>query len=86
MDSTIFFEKCNMENAKSLMCILKCLEEVTRLKVNYNKSKICCIGVNEIWRIWRDEWSVASGNFVYIFGVANWLEHEVGKFLGTRGG
>ncbi|GJT14045.1 reverse transcriptase domain, reverse transcriptase zinc-binding domain protein [Tanacetum coccineum] len=35
------------ENAKSLMCILKCFEEVSELKVNYNKSKIYGIGVNE---------------------------------------
>nr|GFA68584.1 reverse transcriptase domain, reverse transcriptase zinc-binding domain protein [Tanacetum cinerariifolium] len=35
------------ENAKSLMCILKCFEEVFDLRVNYNKSKLYGIGVNE---------------------------------------
>ncbi|GJX34581.1 kinase-like domain, beta-lactamase/transpeptidase-like protein [Tanacetum coccineum] len=34
-------------NAKAIMCILKCSEEVSGLKVNYNKSKIYGIGVNE---------------------------------------
>nr|GEV80588.1 transposon TX1 [Tanacetum cinerariifolium] len=29
------------------MCILKCFEEVSGLKVNYNKSKLYGIGVNE---------------------------------------
>ncbi|GJZ02765.1 RNA-directed DNA polymerase, eukaryota [Tanacetum coccineum] len=40
-------ERGDKENAKSLMCILKCFEEVSELKVNYNKSKIYGIGVNE---------------------------------------
>nr|GEX46885.1 protein kinase-like domain, beta-lactamase/transpeptidase-like protein [Tanacetum cinerariifolium] len=44
---TIFFGEWNKENAKSLICILKCFEEVSSLKVNYNKSKIYDIGVNE---------------------------------------
>nr|GEW22577.1 reverse transcriptase domain-containing protein [Tanacetum cinerariifolium] len=39
-DGTILFREWNKENAKSLICILKCFEEVSMLKVNYNKSKI----------------------------------------------
>nr|GEW05829.1 reverse transcriptase domain, reverse transcriptase zinc-binding domain protein [Tanacetum cinerariifolium] len=46
-DDTIFFGKWNKENAKSLMCILKCFEEVSCLRMNYNKSKLYGIGVNE---------------------------------------
>nr|GFA29382.1 RNA-directed DNA polymerase, eukaryota, reverse transcriptase zinc-binding domain protein [Tanacetum cinerariifolium]GFA29415.1 RNA-directed DNA polymerase, eukaryota, reverse transcriptase zinc-binding domain protein [Tanacetum cinerariifolium] len=37
----------NKENAKSLMCILKCFKEVSGLRVNYNKSKLYGIGVSE---------------------------------------
>ncbi|GKA60292.1 reverse transcriptase domain, reverse transcriptase zinc-binding domain protein, partial [Tanacetum coccineum] len=47
-DDTTLFGEWNKENAKSLMCILKCLEEVSGLRVNYNKSKLYRIGVNEI--------------------------------------
>ncbi|GJV09272.1 cytokinin dehydrogenase 3-like protein [Tanacetum coccineum] len=36
-DDTIFFGEWNKENAKSLMCILKCFEEVSGIRVNYNK-------------------------------------------------
>ncbi|GJW57915.1 hypothetical protein Tco_0104646 [Tanacetum coccineum] len=46
-DDTIFFGDWNKENAKSLLYILKCFEDVSGLKVNYNKSKIYGIGVNE---------------------------------------
>nr|GEV16948.1 putative ribonuclease H protein At1g65750 family [Tanacetum cinerariifolium] len=46
-DDTILFKEWNKENAKSLMCILKCFKEVSMLKVNYNKSKIYGIRVNE---------------------------------------
>ncbi|GKD67130.1 putative RNA-directed DNA polymerase, partial [Tanacetum coccineum] len=46
-DDTIFFGEWNKENAKTLMCILKCFEEVSGLKVNYNKSKVYGIGVTE---------------------------------------
>ncbi|GKA29747.1 reverse transcriptase domain, reverse transcriptase zinc-binding domain protein [Tanacetum coccineum] len=38
-DDTIFFGEWNKENAKSLLCILKCFEEVFGLRVNFNKSK-----------------------------------------------
>ncbi|GKF48811.1 hypothetical protein Tco_0142062, partial [Tanacetum coccineum] len=37
----------NKENAKSLMCILKSFEELSEPKVNYNKSKLYGMGVNE---------------------------------------
>ncbi|GJV40051.1 putative RNA-directed DNA polymerase [Tanacetum coccineum] len=46
-DDTIFFGEWNKENAKTLMCILKCFEEVSGLRVNYNKSKLYEVGVNE---------------------------------------
>ncbi|GJU45075.1 kinase-like domain, beta-lactamase/transpeptidase-like protein [Tanacetum coccineum] len=38
----------NKENAKSLMCILKCFEEDSGLRVNYNKSKLYGIGVSNM--------------------------------------
>ncbi|GKE05044.1 reverse transcriptase domain, reverse transcriptase zinc-binding domain protein, partial [Tanacetum coccineum] len=46
-DDTIFFGDWDKDNAKSLMCILKCFEEASGLKVNYNKSKIYGIGIND---------------------------------------
>ncbi|GKE69882.1 reverse transcriptase domain, reverse transcriptase zinc-binding domain protein, partial [Tanacetum coccineum] len=46
-DDTIFFEEWSKENAKSLMCILEWFEEVSGLRVNYNKSKIYGVGVND---------------------------------------
>ncbi|GJX06281.1 putative RNA-directed DNA polymerase, eukaryota, reverse transcriptase zinc-binding domain protein, partial [Tanacetum coccineum] len=47
-DDTIFFGEWNKENAKALMCILKCFEEVSGLRVNYNKSKLYGVGVNDV--------------------------------------
>ncbi|GJS77798.1 reverse transcriptase domain, reverse transcriptase zinc-binding domain protein [Tanacetum coccineum] len=44
-DDMIFFGKWSRENAKALMCILKSFEEVSGLKVNFNKSKLYGIGV-----------------------------------------
>ncbi|GJZ84481.1 kinase-like domain, beta-lactamase/transpeptidase-like protein [Tanacetum coccineum] len=46
-DDTIFLGEWNKENAKALMCILKCFEEVSGLRVDYNKSKLYGVGVNE---------------------------------------
>ncbi|GKA05534.1 reverse transcriptase domain, reverse transcriptase zinc-binding domain protein [Tanacetum coccineum] len=46
-DDTIFLREWKKENAKALMCILKCFEEVSGLRVNYNKSKLYGVGVNE---------------------------------------
>nr|GEW71103.1 reverse transcriptase domain, reverse transcriptase zinc-binding domain protein [Tanacetum cinerariifolium] len=46
-DDTIFFREWSKENAKSLMCILKWFEEVSGLRVNYNKGKIYGIGVSK---------------------------------------
>ncbi|GJV81998.1 hypothetical protein Tco_1517868 [Tanacetum coccineum] len=47
-DDTIFFGEWNKENAKALMCILKCFEEVSDLRVNYNKSKLFGVRVNDV--------------------------------------
>ncbi|GJY92863.1 putative RNA-directed DNA polymerase, partial [Tanacetum coccineum] len=46
-DDTIFLGEWNKDNAKSRMCILKCFEEVSGLRVNYNKSKLYGIGVED---------------------------------------
>ncbi|GKE46788.1 reverse transcriptase domain, reverse transcriptase zinc-binding domain protein, partial [Tanacetum coccineum] len=66
-DDTIFFGKWNKENAKALMCILNCFEQVSGLRVNYNKSKLYGVGVNE--EELRD--------------MARWMRCGVGEFLFT---
>ncbi|GKB75813.1 reverse transcriptase domain, reverse transcriptase zinc-binding domain protein [Tanacetum coccineum] len=63
-DDTIFFGEWNKENAKSLMCILKCFEEVSGLRVNYNKSKLYGIGVNE----------------TKMSDMARWMGYGIGEF------
>nr|GFC91674.1 LINE-1 reverse transcriptase like [Tanacetum cinerariifolium] len=57
-DDTIFFGYWDKDNAKSLMCILKCFEEASGLKVNYNKSKINAIGVNDEEMTEMKRWGV----------------------------
>ncbi|GJW95236.1 reverse transcriptase domain, reverse transcriptase zinc-binding domain protein [Tanacetum coccineum] len=52
-DDTIFFGEWNKENARSFMCILKCFEEVSRLRVNYNKR---VLGDGRDIRFWVDRW------------------------------
>ncbi|GJV13200.1 hypothetical protein Tco_1354741 [Tanacetum coccineum] len=49
------------------MCILKCFEEVSRLRVNYNKSKLYGIGVNE-------------GD---MSDMARWMGCDIGEFSFT---
>ncbi|GJS75873.1 reverse transcriptase domain, reverse transcriptase zinc-binding domain protein [Tanacetum coccineum] len=63
-DDTIFFGEWNKENAKSLMCILKCFEEVLGLHVNFNKSKLYGVGVT-------------GGEIVE---MARWMGCGVGEF------
>ncbi|GJT91474.1 putative ribonuclease H protein [Tanacetum coccineum] len=46
-DDTILFEEWSKENSNSLMCILKCFEEVFGLRVNYIKNKLYGVGVND---------------------------------------
>ncbi|GJT13183.1 putative ribonuclease H protein [Tanacetum coccineum] len=59
-DDTIFFGEWDKENAKNLMCILKCFERVSGLKVNLNKSRLYGVGVNsdEVSNMasWMDSW------------------------------
>ncbi|GKC89012.1 reverse transcriptase domain, reverse transcriptase zinc-binding domain protein [Tanacetum coccineum] len=43
-DDTIFFGEWDKENAKKIMCILKCFERVSGLKVNLNKSILYGVG------------------------------------------
>ncbi|GJW45430.1 reverse transcriptase domain, reverse transcriptase zinc-binding domain protein [Tanacetum coccineum] len=63
-DDTVFFGEWNVENARVLMCILKCFEEVSRLKVNLNKSRVYGVGVSQ------NE----------IEGMARWMGCCVGEF------
>ncbi|GJR73860.1 reverse transcriptase domain, reverse transcriptase zinc-binding domain protein [Tanacetum coccineum] len=63
-DDTIFFGEWNKENAKVLMCILKCFEEVSSLRVNYNKSKLYGVGVSE----------------AQLRDMARWMKCGVGDF------
>ncbi|GJW89767.1 reverse transcriptase domain, reverse transcriptase zinc-binding domain protein [Tanacetum coccineum] len=46
-DDTIFFGEWNTENARALMTILRCFEEVPGLWVNFNKSKLYGLGVSD---------------------------------------
>ncbi|GJR49113.1 putative ribonuclease H-like domain-containing protein [Tanacetum coccineum] len=55
------------DNAKSLMCILKCFEEVSGLRVNLNKSKIYRVGFND----------------TEIGEMERWLRCGMGEFLFT---
>ncbi|GKB63320.1 reverse transcriptase domain, reverse transcriptase zinc-binding domain protein [Tanacetum coccineum] len=56
VDDTIFIGEWNKENARSLMCILKCFEEVSGLRINFNKSKLYGIGVNDVEVIEMSRW------------------------------
>ncbi|GKC78490.1 hypothetical protein Tco_1129264 [Tanacetum coccineum] len=53
---TIFIGEWNKENTISLMCILKCFEEVSGLRINFNKSKLYGIGVNDDEVIKMSRW------------------------------
>ncbi|GJR39359.1 reverse transcriptase domain, reverse transcriptase zinc-binding domain protein [Tanacetum coccineum] len=66
-DDTIFLGEWDKENAKNLMCILKCFERVLGLKVNLNKSRLYGVGVNS------DEMS----------NMASWMQCSVGEFRFT---
>ncbi|GJS19725.1 reverse transcriptase domain, reverse transcriptase zinc-binding domain protein [Tanacetum coccineum] len=46
-DDTIFFGEWSKENARSLMCILKCFKKCPGFG-NYNKSKLYGVGVNDV--------------------------------------
>nr|GEZ09993.1 putative ribonuclease H protein At1g65750 family [Tanacetum cinerariifolium] len=63
-DDAIFFGEWSKENARTLMCILKCFEEVSGLRVNYSKSRVYGIGVG-------------SGD---IEEMAQWMKCSVGEF------
>ncbi|GJW39932.1 reverse transcriptase domain, reverse transcriptase zinc-binding domain protein [Tanacetum coccineum] len=63
-DDTIFFGEWNKQNAKVLLYILKCFEEVSGLRVNYNKSKLYGVGVSDLEL--RD--------------MARWMRCSVGDF------
>ncbi|GJZ08718.1 hypothetical protein Tco_0543001 [Tanacetum coccineum] len=48
VDDIVIFREWNRVNAKNLMCILKCFEEVVGLKINLNKSKLYDVGVEKV--------------------------------------
>ncbi|GJS87391.1 reverse transcriptase domain, reverse transcriptase zinc-binding domain protein [Tanacetum coccineum] len=47
-DDTILFGEWSRENASSLMNILKCFEEFSRLKINLRKIKVYGVGVDSM--------------------------------------
>nr|GEY07254.1 protein kinase-like domain, beta-lactamase/transpeptidase-like protein [Tanacetum cinerariifolium] len=47
-DDTIIFGEWGRENARNLMNILKCYEEVSGLKINLRKSKLYGVGVERV--------------------------------------
>ncbi|GJR72598.1 putative RNA-directed DNA polymerase [Tanacetum coccineum] len=67
-DDMIFFGEWRRENAKALICILKCFEEVSGLKVNFNKSKLYGIGVCSCDREEMARWMRCSmGEFPFTY-------------------
>nr|GEV31370.1 putative ribonuclease H protein At1g65750 family [Tanacetum cinerariifolium] len=62
-DDTLFLGDWSKENAKTLVCILKCFEKVSGIWVNMNKSKIYGIGVS------AEE----------INGMARWMKCGIGE-------
>ncbi|GJV67326.1 reverse transcriptase domain, reverse transcriptase zinc-binding domain protein [Tanacetum coccineum] len=83
-DDTIFFGEWSKENANSLLCIIRCFEEVSGLRINYNKSKLYGIGVSEseIVDMARWNWGVPF----YVCGVTDWGKYDTDKCLDSRGG
>ncbi|GKB99576.1 reverse transcriptase domain, reverse transcriptase zinc-binding domain protein [Tanacetum coccineum] len=63
-DDIKFFGEWSKENVRYLMCILECFEEVSGLRVNYNKSKLYGVGLND-----RE-----------IGEMARWIRCGVGEF------
>ncbi|GJV76117.1 reverse transcriptase domain, reverse transcriptase zinc-binding domain protein [Tanacetum coccineum] len=79
-DDTIFFGEWNKENAKVLMCILKCFEEASGLRVNYNKSKLYGVGVSDIQLRDMARWMKCGvGDFPFT-DRWRWALHESGDF------
>nr|GEW49672.1 transposon TX1 uncharacterized [Tanacetum cinerariifolium] len=72
----------NKENAKALMCILKCFEKVSGLKVNYNKSKLYGIGVNDEELVDMARWmGCGIGEFLFTYlGLPIGIDRD-GRFL-----
>lgn len=68
-DETIFFGEWESGNARNLMCIMKCFEEVSGLKVNMDKSRLNGVEVTkrEVIALARGlKCSVGEIPFVYL--------------------
>lgn len=63
MDS-IFFGEAKVENIVALKCVLQCFKWYSGLKINFRKSSLLCLGVDE----------------AVVSRLANFLNCEVGKF------
>nr|GFA15887.1 putative ribonuclease H protein At1g65750 family [Tanacetum cinerariifolium] len=63
----IFFGEWHKENVSALLCILKCFEEVSGLRVNFNKNNLYGVG--------------ADSNEAE--EMARWMRCSVGEFLFT---
>ncbi|GKV07574.1 hypothetical protein SLEP1_g19328 [Rubroshorea leprosula] len=50
VDDTIFFEEASEDNIKAVKCIMRIFELVSGLKINFEKSQLMGVGVEEDWR------------------------------------
>lgn len=46
-DDTLFMGEANLQNTVVIKCVLRCFELISRLKVNFNKSKLAAIATEE---------------------------------------
>ncbi|GKB79722.1 transposon TX1 uncharacterized [Tanacetum coccineum] len=95
VDDIIFFGEWNKENAKALMCILKCFEEVSGLRDNYNTRKLYSINVNDREMAYMERWmgcDIGEFPFTYLglptgenmkrINAWNLVEEKFKKILG----
>lgn len=54
-DETLFLGKATVHNILTIKSVLRCFELVSGLKINFHKSKLAGIGVEE-----RETWRLAS--------------------------
>ena len=85
-DDTLIIGEKSWRNVRSMRAVLLLFEEISRLKVNFNKSMLIDLNVNESWLA---EMSVVMNcrKGVYSFcvlGTAYWWGFKKVEFLETR--